>query len=76
MLTACAETQFGAHVAKNIDRDTQSQGMYMLGNPYLIMGLQYQPQENFNYVETGSRPGTARDFTPKTANGENTTRTN
>lgn len=71
MLTACAETEFGAHVAKNVTRDTQSQGMYKVGNPYLIMGQEYQPQENFNYVETGIASWYGPGFhAEKTANGE------
>lgn len=71
MLTACAETQFGANVAKNLTRDTQSQGMYKVGNPYLIDGQEYYPQENFNYSETGIASWYGPGFhAQRTANGE------
>jgi rare lipoprotein A len=71
LLTACAETQFGAHVAKNINRDTQSQGMYKVGNPYLIAGQEYYPQENFEYSETGIASWYGPGFhAERTANGE------
>lgn len=71
MLTACAETEFGANVAKSITRDTQSQGAYKVGNPYLIDGQEYYPQENFNYSETGIASWYGPGFhSKKTANGE------
>lgn len=54
-LTGCAETQFGAHVVKNIDRSASSAGKYKVGNPYIIDGQEYYPQENFDYAETGMR---------------------
>lgn len=71
MLTACAETEFGANIAKNITRDTQSQGGYKVGNPYLIDGQEYYPQEQFNYTETGIASWYGPGFHAKqTANGE------
>ncbi len=71
LLTACAETEFGANVAKSISRDTQSQGAYKVGNPYLIEGQEYYPQENFNYTETGIASWYGPGFHAKqTANGE------
>ncbi len=70
-LSACAETQFGAHLAKNMERDTQSQGMYKVGTPYLIDGQEYYPQENFEYTETGIASWYGPGFHGnKTANGE------
>ena len=71
LLTACAEAQFGAHIAKNLDRDDRSQGMYKVGKPYLIDGQEYYPQENFDYVETGIASWYGPGFhAGRTANGE------
>ncbi|PZQ45836.1 MAG: septal ring lytic transglycosylase RlpA family protein [Micavibrio aeruginosavorus] len=71
LLTACAETQFGANLAKNVTRDNRSQGGYKVGNPYLIDGQEYYPQENFNYSETGIASWYGPGFHSKsTANGE------
>ncbi len=71
LLTACAETQFGANVAKSIGKDNRSQGTYKVGNPYIINGQEYHPQENFNYVETGIASWYGPGFHGKsTANGE------
>lgn len=70
LLTACAETQFGAHVAKNIG-GAQSKGAYKVGNPYIIDGQEYRPQENFNYTETGIASWYGPGFHGETtANGE------
>lgn len=70
-LTACAETQFGAHIAKNIEPDTQSKGSYKIGSPYLIGGQEYYPQESFSYSETGIASWYGPGFHgKKTANGE------
>lgn len=70
-LTACAETQFGANVVKSATRDAQSKGAYKVGNPYLIEGQEYYPQENFNYTETGIASWYGPGFhAKKTANGE------
>lgn len=70
LLTACAETEFGAHIAKNIGGGGQ-QGAYKVGNPYLVEGQEYRPQENFNYTETGIASWYGPGFHGKrTANGE------
>lgn len=70
-LTACAETQFGATVAKSAMKDTKSQGAYKVGNPYLIDGQEYQPRESFDYTETGIASWYGPGFHAKqTANGE------
>lgn len=70
-LTGCAETQFGAHVVKNIERDSSSAGKYKVGNPYIIDGQEYYPQENFDYTETGIASWYGPGFHgKKTANGE------
>ena len=70
-LTACAEAQFGAHMAKQIGKDDRSQAKYKVGKPYLIDGQEYYPQENFNYSETGIASWYGPGFHGKnTANGE------
>lgn len=71
MLAACAETQFGASVAKSAMKDTKSQGAYKVGNPYLIEGQEYYPRESFDYTETGIASWYGPGFHAKqTANGE------
>ena len=52
-LGGCAETEFGAHIAKNMGNSSASTGKYKVGNPYVIDGQEYTPQENFEYIETG-----------------------
>ncbi len=70
-LVACAETEFGANVAKQITKDNRSQGGYKVGNPYLIDGQEYYPQENFNYSEVGIASWYGPGFhANSTANGE------
>jgi rare lipoprotein A len=70
-LTACAETEFGANMAKQIGRDNRSQGMYKVGKPYLIDGQEYYPQENFEYSEVGIASWYGPGFhANNTANGE------
>lgn len=70
-LAGCAETQFGAHIAKNLDNNKASSGRYKIGNPYVIDGQEYTPQENFEYVETGIASWYGPGFHGKnTANGE------
>ncbi len=71
MLTACAETEFGANMVKRMGDNSRSQGGYKVGNPYLIDGQEYYPQENFEYVETGIASWYGPGFHAKqTANGE------
>ncbi len=70
-LTACAETEFGANIAKQVTKDTRSQGAYKVGKPYLIDGQEYYPQENFEYAEVGIASWYGPGFHAKqTANGE------
>ncbi len=70
-LTACAETEFGANMVKQIGKDTRSQGAYKVGKPYLIDGQEYYPQENFEYTEVGIASWYGPGFHGKqTANGE------
>ena len=69
MVSACAETQFLAQLAKEWgDGDS---GIYKVGKPYQINGIWYYPTEDFDYDETGIAswygPGFHRE---RTANGE------
>lgn len=72
-LAGCAETQFVVHTAKQITKDTQSQGQghYKVGNPYQINGIWYYPAVDYDYDETGVASWYGPDFHGKlTANGE------
>jgi rare lipoprotein A len=70
LLTACAEAQFGSHIAKSVYPD-RSQGSYKVGKPYLIDGQEYYPREQFDYTETGIASWYGPGFHGKqTANGE------
>ncbi len=69
-LTGCAETQFGAHMVKQLGNE-RSQGAYKVGKPYLIDGQEYYPRESFDYTETGIASWYGPGFHGnKTANGE------
>jgi rare lipoprotein A len=71
LVAGCAETEFGANMAKQIGKDTRSQGMYKVGKPYLIDGQEYYPQENFEYSEVGIASWYGPGFhANQTANGE------
>lgn len=73
MLSGCAETQFLAHMAKQVPESGKSkqQGVYKIGNPYKIDGEWYQPTESYSYTETGIASWYGPDFHGKsTANGE------
>jgi rare lipoprotein A len=73
-LTACAETEFLVHTAKQLSRgDTNStgDGRYKVGSPYQIKGVWYYPAEDFEYSETGIASWYGPGFHGKdTANGE------
>ena len=46
-------------------------GTYKVGNPYQIAGKWYYPEEDYDYVETGTASWYGKDFHAKyTANGE------
>ena len=68
-LTSCASNK--------IDLYSQSaaisgkNGSYKVGKPYKISGKWYYPEEDYNYVETGTASWYGKDFHAKyTANGE------
>lgn len=62
-LSACAETEFISHVAKNAFGDddshrrsaanAQQQGNFKVGKPYDVEGTTYYPKESYDLVETG-----------------------
>jgi rare lipoprotein A len=73
VLSACAETEFAAHVAKRITRTTEEtpSPRYKVGDPYPIDGIWYYPAENYEYEETGIASWYGPQFHGKrTANGE------
>lgn len=73
-LSACAETEFVVHTAKQVKNatgDGQAQGRYKVGSPYQINGVWYYPQVDYGYVETGIASWYGPNFHNKqTANGE------
>lgn len=78
LLSACAETQFLFHTAKQVQRSEEggrvtasSAAGYKVGDPYKIRGKWYYPAEDYAFSETGiaSWYGEAFDGL-KTANGE------
>jgi len=73
-LSACSETRYAAHVAKQIPLpgDTpQTTGYFKVGNSYTIKGRRYYPRESYNLVETGMASWYGPNFHGKmTANGE------
>lgn len=77
ILSACSETQYAAHLAKNMgDKPAGSnypvaEGNFKIGNPYNIDGQTYHPRESYNHVETGIASWYGPGFHGKrTANGE------
>lgn len=74
LLGACAETEFAAHVAKEMRgaaRDSdKTVGTYKIGDPYRIEGVWYYPKVNYTYAETGIASWYGAAFHGKrTANG-------
>ena len=74
VLAGCSETQYVAHVAKQIalPGDTpRTVGHYKVGNSYVIKGRRYYPKERFNFTQTGTASWYGPGFHGKmTANGE------
>ena len=72
-MSACAETEFLVHTAKQLRGGDaqQSEGRYKVGAPYQIKGAWYYPAEDFEYSETGIASWYGPNFHgKKTANGE------
>ena len=74
LLSACAETEFVVHTAKQINNatsDGKPLGRYKVGSPYQINGVWYYPQVDYGYEETGIASWYGPNFHNKmTANGE------
>ncbi len=73
VLSACAETEFLVHTAKQVRGDgaKASSGPYKVGSPYQIKGVWYYPAEDYGYSETGIASWYGPNFHgKKTANGE------
>lgn len=66
VLSGCTSGRLG------VSQTTASKnGMYKIGNPYEVMGQNYTPHEDYEYVETGMSSWYGTDFHAKyTANGE------
>lgn len=73
LVSACTETEYAAHLAKNIGHtgQTGSSGDFKVGNPYKVQGQTYYPQEKYDLVQTGIASWYGPGFHGKrTANGE------
>ncbi|WP_323795474.1 septal ring lytic transglycosylase RlpA family protein [Nisaea sp.] len=74
LLSACAETEFVVHTAKQVQNatsDGRPLGRYKVGSPYAINNVWYYPQVDYGYVETGIASWYGPNFHNKdTANGE------
>lgn len=70
LLSACAETQLAANLAKEVTPEKPA-GTYKVGNPYQIKGVWYYPAEDPYYDETGIASWYGDPFHGRqTANGE------
>jgi rare lipoprotein A len=72
-LTACSETQYAAHLAKQVmgPSSASKDSQYKVGKPYQIAGKTYVPSEKFAHTETGVASWYGPGFDgKKTANGE------
>lgn len=70
LLSACTETQFATDVGKRLTTSS-SEGNFKIGKPYRVEGQWYQPQEDYELVETGIASWYGPGFDGKhTANGE------
>ncbi len=68
-LSACAETEFLAHITKQIPDSGST--TFKVGNPYKIAGRSYRPVESYTHSETGIASWYGPNFHgKKTANGE------
>ena len=76
VLNGCSGVKLFSHVVKTIVPwgDAPSTGRYKVGNPYVINGIKYYPEEEWDYDERGVASwygGGDDDFHgKKTANGE------
>lgn len=72
ILPGCAETELVSNVIKRLpNTQNEDAGSFKVGNPYKIDGKWYQPEESYDYEETGIASWYGSEFAGKrTANGE------
>lgn len=76
LLAGCAETEFIAHAAKELQEnlgpnESRRNTTYKIGKPYQIKGVWYYPKVDYEYTETGIASWYGPNFHgKKTANGE------
>ena len=77
-LSSCTSVELAANLGKKVfvkkDRTEKSNGIYKIGNPYVVAGKRYYPKKDLNYDEKGIASWYGPKFHGKlTANGEKTT---
>ena len=74
-LSSCTSVELAANLGKKVffkkDQLSKSNGIYKIGNPYVVDGKRYYPKKNLNYDEKGIASWYGPKFHGKlTANGE------
>ena len=74
-LSSCTSVELAANLGKKVlfqkDQLNKSNGIYKIGNPYVVDGKKYYPKKNMNYDEKGIASWYGPKFHGKiTANGE------
>ena len=74
-LSSCTSVELAANLGKKVfvkkDQLEKSNGIYKIGNPYVVDGKKYYPKKNLNYDEKGIASWYGPKFHGKlTANGE------
>ena len=74
-LSSCTSVELAANLGKKVfvkkDQLEKSNGIYKIGNPYVVDGKRYYPKKNLNYDEKGIASWYGPKFHGKlTANGE------
>ena len=74
-LSSCTSVELAANLGKKVflkkDPSDKSNGIYKIGNPYVVDGKRYYPKKNLNYDEKGIASWYGPKFHGKlTFNGE------
>ncbi len=74
-LSSCTSVELAANLGKKVlfqkDQLSKSNGIYKIGNPYVVDGKKYYPKKNLNYDQKGIASWYGPKFHGKlTANGE------
>ncbi len=74
-LSSCTSVELAANLGKKVfvkkDQLEKSNGIYKIGNPYVVDGKRYYPKKNLNYDQKGIASWYGPKFHGKlTANGE------